>query len=179
MKLRNFPEQFRLRRALLGAVLAITLMVPAAAIARAQSFTGSISGTVTDPAGAVIPNATVTLTAVDTGRTRTATTNGAGEYNFPSLPPGAYKVRVTAKNFTTSEISAQLVVAQQLRADAQLKIGVESETVEISAGEGGVAVETQNAQLSNVVNQEQIVNRRAVRPHPRQPRVRRIPERHR
>jgi len=124
--------------------------------AMAQSFTGSIRGTVTDPAGAVIPNATVMVMAVDTGQTRTATTNSLGEYIFPSLPPGTYKIRIAAQSFSAGEITAQLAVAQELRANAQLKVGPETESVQISAGEGGVTVETQNAELSNVVNQRQI-----------------------
>src|SRR5262249_647651 len=92
------------RQALLVAVFALALLAVTAISTEAQSFTGSISGTITDPAGAVIPNATVTLTAVDTGRTRTATTNSAGEYNFASLPPGAYKIRVEAKSFSSGEL---------------------------------------------------------------------------
>src|SRR6185503_2261605 len=73
-----------------------------------------------------------------------------------TLPPGAYKIRITASGFSADEVNAQLTVAQELRANAQLKIGPESESVQIFAGDGGVAVETQNAGLSNVVNQRQV-----------------------
>ena len=123
-----------------GVLLIATLLAALAVSTQAQSFTGSISGTISDPAGAVIPGATITLTAVETGQTRTATTSNTGEYNFASLPPGSYKLRITAPSFTAGEITAQLAVSQELRADAQLKIGAESESVQISAGEGGVAV---------------------------------------
>jgi protocatechuate 3,4-dioxygenase beta subunit len=58
----------------------------------AQQTSGSIVGTVTDNAGAVVPNATVTLVNVDTGDTRTATTSGSGEYQFINLVPGNYNV---------------------------------------------------------------------------------------
>jgi len=141
---------------LLGAAFAIVLMASAAISVKAQSFTGSISGTVVDQAGAAINNATVTLIAVETGRTRTATTDVEGEYNFPSLLPGEYKIRIAASGFSTREITTRLSVAQQLRLDGQLSVGSENETLNITAGEGGVAVETQNSQLSNVVNQRQV-----------------------
>lgn len=137
-------------------LLCLTLLASATVPAQAQSFTGSISGMVTDPNGAVIQNATLTLTAADTGLTRATTTNHAGEYQFPSLPPGQYKIRVTAANFNSGEITAQLAVAQQLRADAQLKVGVETETVNISAGDGEVSLDKQDAELSTLLTGRQI-----------------------
>src|SRR5262249_53783480 len=101
-------------------------------------------------------NASITLTAGATGQSRATTTNNQGEYSFPSLPPGEYKIRITADGFTAREITAQLAVSQALRADAQLSVGSTNETVNISAGDDGVAVETRNAQLSNVANQRQV-----------------------
>src|SRR5262249_53651642 len=146
---RRFPRRF-------GAILALALMASLAISINAQSFTAAISGAVTDQAGAAISGATVTLKAVATGRTRAATTDNAGVYNFPNLPPGEYQIRITAHGFTSREITAQLAVSQALRADAQLSVGSTNETVNISAGGDGVAVETRNAQLSNVVNQRQV-----------------------
>jgi len=136
--------------------LCLTLLALTSVPTQAQSFTGSISGAVSDPSGAVVSNATVTLTALATGQTRAVTTNHAGEYNFPSLPPGEYKIRIAAFGFTTGEISARLAVAQQLRADAQLKVGTETETVNISAGEGEVTTDRQNAELSTLLTGRQI-----------------------
>jgi hypothetical protein len=135
--------------------LCLTLLALTSVPTQAQSFTGSIGGAVSDPSGAVANNATVTLTALATGQTRTVTTNRAGEYNFPSLPPGEYKIRIAASGFTTGEITAQLAVAQQLRADAQLKVGTETETVNISAGEGEVTLDRQNAELSTMLTGRQ------------------------
>lgn len=137
-------------------LLAVATLILAASLALSQSFTGSIQGTVTDPDGAVIPNAKVALTAVGTGIARTAMTSATGDYSFVSLPPGAYQLRITAPSFVSGEISAELAVSQALRANIQLRIGAESETVEVSAGEGGVATETQNSQLGNVLTQRQI-----------------------
>lgn len=146
------PHSFGAR---LGALF-IALAATCASATYAQSFTGSINGIVTDPAGAALANASITLTATATGQTRSTTTNNQGEYTFPSLPPGLYKIRITANGFTVRETTAQLAVSQSLRTDAQLSVGAATETINISAGGDGVAVETQNAQLSNVVNQRQV-----------------------
>jgi hypothetical protein len=148
---------FSSRPALFNAIFAIALLAAITISAQAQTFTGSISGTVTDQAGASIPDATVILTAVGTGQTRRATTNSNGEYHFPSLSPGVYSINITASGFSGIEINTQLAVAQESRLDAQLKVGLKGEIVQISAGEGGMMPETQNAELSNVVNQRQIV----------------------
>ncbi|HKC87408.1 MAG TPA: carboxypeptidase-like regulatory domain-containing protein, partial [Blastocatellia bacterium] len=142
--------------ALFGALVIIILAASGASAIYAQSFTGSINGTVTDQAGAALANASITLTAGATGQSRATTTNNQGEYSFPSLPPGEYKIRITADGFTARVITAQLAVSQALRTDAQLSVGSTNETVNISAGGDGVAVETRNAQLSNVVNQRQV-----------------------
>src|ERR1051326_7563275 len=103
-------------RAMLSVVCTAMLMALVLVSIEAQSFTGSISGTVSDQARAVIAQATVTLTSIETGQTRTTTTNAQGEYNFPSLPPGNYKLTIAGGGFTTREITAQLSVSQQLRA---------------------------------------------------------------
>src|SRR5215470_17972437 len=142
--------------ALYCALVIIALAAFAPGAIYAQSFAGSINGMVTDQTGAALANASVTLTAGATGQTRSTTTNNQGEYTFPSLPPGQYKIRITADGFASREISAQLAVSQALRADAQLSVGSTTETVNISAGGDGVAVETRTAQLSNVVNQRQV-----------------------
>ncbi|MBS1788638.1 MAG: TonB-dependent receptor [Acidobacteria bacterium] len=141
--------------ALFGALI-IALAATCVSAIYAQSFTGSINGIVTDPAGAALANASITLTASATGQTRATSTNNQGEYTFPSLSPGQYKIRITANGFTVREITAQLAVSQSLRADAQLSVGEATETVNVSASGDGLAVETQNAQLSNVVNQRQV-----------------------
>src|SRR5690349_2613058 len=68
----------------------------------AQKITGTISGVVTDPTGAVVANATVTITNVATGLARTATTSETGEYTAPELPNGSYRIMVQAPNFMES-----------------------------------------------------------------------------
>jgi hypothetical protein len=140
----------------LNAGWAVALCAVILSFAQGQSFTGSISGTVNDQNGAAVTSATVTLTATETGQSRSTTTNRQGEYIFSSLPPGAYKLRVTADGFSTREINTQLSVSQQLRLDTPLSVGQTTEVLNISAAEGGLAVETQNSQLSNVVGEKQV-----------------------
>ena len=67
--------------------------------ASAQTTTGTISGTVTDPTGSVISNAVVTITGVQTGIAQTVQSNGSGNYIFPALPTGDYTLSVQAKGF--------------------------------------------------------------------------------
>ena len=110
----------------------------------------------TDQTGAGIPGASVVLTAVSTSQSRTTQSNDQGEYTFTSLQPGQYKIDVKAQNFASETIIAELAVAQQLRADVALGVGQVSGPVNVTSSEGGVAVETDNAQLSNVVNQRQV-----------------------
>src|SRR5712672_2549344 len=76
------------------AVLYSCLTAPAFA-----QFRTSIQGTVTDPAGAVIPGATLTLTDTDTNHVITTTSNASGVYNFNALPPDHYNLTVSAKDF--------------------------------------------------------------------------------
>jgi Carboxypeptidase regulatory-like domain/TonB-dependent Receptor Plug Domain len=142
--------------AFLKACIIVALCASLSIAAQAQSYTGSITGIVTDPNNAVIANANVSLTSVETGLTRSAISNVEGEYIFTSLPPGSYTLRISAEGFSAREIRVQLTVSQQLRLDAQLKVGGTVETLDVIAGEGGVAVETQNSQLSNVVTERQV-----------------------
>src|SRR6185312_11099645 len=88
-------EEQSMRLKYLGvALLAVFSMV---GVGLAQ--TGSVTGQVLDPTGAVVPNATVTVTSEATGLSRTATTSSAGIYNFAALPPANYTVTVTASGF--------------------------------------------------------------------------------
>ena len=88
-------------------VLALFL-VPGAAFAQVE--TGQISGTVTDPQGAVITGATVTVSSKDTGATRTVKTSDDGGYNVTNLQPGNYEVKVEGAGFGTKTIPAQVSV---------------------------------------------------------------------
>src|SRR5262245_65742519 len=79
--------------------LFIILFIGAAAFPQSQMSTGDIKGTVRDPSGAVVPGATITVTNVETGVSRTATTETTGEYRMLVLPPGTYSVKIQALGF--------------------------------------------------------------------------------
>jgi len=99
----------------------------------AQQTSGGIVGTVTDPSGAVVPRATVTATNTDQGTTWTTQTNKVGNYNFPRLPAGDYKVKVQAKGFATAERQAfTLQMNQVARVNMTLKVGQQTQTVSVT-----------------------------------------------
>src|SRR5499427_791386 len=115
---------------------------------------GDITGIITDPTGAVVPNATITLRNKATGQTPTATTNAAGIYRFSLLPPGQYIVSASASGFQNAERGVTVVVGQAVAANLQLAVGSSSQTVEVSA-ESGV-VQTQNGNITTTFAQEQV-----------------------
>jgi hypothetical protein len=117
---------------------------------KAQQASGSVVGTITDNGGAVVPNATVTLTNIDTGDTRTANSNGSGDYQFIDLVPGNYKVDVALtgfKHFTRLNVVVQ--VQGSTRVDAALQVGDVSQTVEVSSAPP--LLETQQATVGQMV----------------------------
>jgi hypothetical protein len=129
--------------ALTGGVFA-TCIAPSSAFAQAVS--GEITGTVTDAAGAVVPNATLIATNTATGVTYNASSNSVGEYRVPNLPAGTYDITVTAQGFTKYLLKGFLVELNKVStANVALKVS-SSETVEVSA-DAGVALDTTTAQL--------------------------------
>ena len=89
--------------------------------------TAGLTGTVTDPSGAVVPNVSVTLTNSDTNQARNTTANGDGVYEFSLIPPGNYKVRFVANGFKPSEVpSVTLNVTETPEVDAKLEVGTQA-----------------------------------------------------
>ena len=100
----------------------------------AQTITATISGTVTDQANAIVPNAKVTATSISTGQAKSVTTNSEGRYIIPFLPPGEYKLAVEAPGFSRTTTSGMnLEVAQSATLDFTLKVGSAADTVEITS----------------------------------------------
>ncbi len=117
--------------------------------------TGTILGTVTDNSGAVVVNAAVAITNLATGVTKKTTTSSAGDFTAPYLQPGTYKVEVQAPGFQKSVLqNIVLVVAQEARADVNLKPGATSESVTVEAN--AVALDTDSSTVSQTVTQEQV-----------------------
>src|SRR5215471_12257819 len=99
----------------------------------AQTDSGRVRGTVTDPQSAVVSGATVTLTNLETGRTQTITSNAAGAYNFDVVPRGHYKVQAEQKGFKVATAEFTLEVSQVKEVNLQLQLGPSSQTVDVSA----------------------------------------------
>lgn len=123
--------------------------------ALSQLNLGSISGSVSDPTGAVVPNATVVVLDTARGTSRNLTTDSAGEYVAPSLVPGTYTVRATASGFSTAERRDIAVgVGQELRIDLSLKPGEQNQTISV---EGTPAIiNTTTAMISTTIETKTI-----------------------
>jgi len=136
-------------------VLALLMALVFSITAAAQSqISGDITGIVTDPSGAVLPGANVTLKNTDTGATQNGTTNSAGAYRFSLLPPGHYTITAAAQGFQGVTHVLQVSVGQASVMNLQLAVGGAGTTVEVTA-EGGV-VQTQNGNISTTFTPEQI-----------------------
>src|SRR5262245_19901774 len=125
-------------------------------IARAQ-FRTAIEGTVTDPGGGIVTDAQVTLVNVDTGVSQTAKTNSAGFYSFPTLPPGKYKITVSAKGFASiAQENVTLGGAETRTISLALKVGDVSETVTVTSEPA--PVQSSEAKVATNISTTQIRN---------------------
>src|SRR5579884_2695758 len=134
------------RKLLLGIIISAPLL--------AQTGRGVVTGTVTDPSGGFVPNATVTLQSTDTGATRTAQSNQSGIYYFGSLIVGPYHLSVTAPGFTSWETDFTLQAGQTITIDAVMKIGNVQAKVEVS--DAAPLITTVGAQLSDIKTAKEI-----------------------
>src|SRR5215831_17661631 len=151
-RFRSFAHLFG-RFSVSHVVVLALLLVGVTFLASAQE--GTIVGTVTDPSGAAIPNVTVTITHVDTGRTRTYTTNDTGQYVAASLPIGHYDLKAASTGFKVEATTGIVVnVSDRIRVDFQLKLGTASETVSVEAN--AVAVQADTGEQSSLVSGQQI-----------------------
>ncbi|HKV41595.1 MAG TPA: carboxypeptidase-like regulatory domain-containing protein, partial [Blastocatellia bacterium] len=124
---------------------------------RAQQATASIIGTVTDPQGAIVADAKVTVTNTATKIARSTTSGKDGSFEVISLPIGTYLVTVEHEGFKTTVSPAYtLEINQVLRANFKMEIGTVTETVQVTAG--GSVVETVNATLGQSVTSRPLVN---------------------
>jgi hypothetical protein len=122
----------------------------------AQTFRGTILGTVTDPTGAVVPGAKVTVKNTGTGLERTSETSADGSYSLPELPIGTYTVTVVLQGFQTFVATGVTVdVASERRVDAGLKTGQISTKVEVE-GDLLPQVETTSAELGGTLTADTI-----------------------
>ncbi len=134
----------------------LVFVLLAAVSLSAQTFRGTILGTVTDPSGAVLPGAKVTVKNVGTGLERTTETSADGSYSLPELQIGTYTVTVTLTGFQTSVTTGVTVdVATERRVDAAMKPGQVSTRVEVAADQLPL-VETTTNTLGGVLTQNEV-----------------------
>jgi hypothetical protein len=134
--------------------LAAFLLLASFVIAQTAA-TATISGTVTDNSGAVIPGATVTLLDTATSSVRTQQTNSAGQYTFVGLPPGDYKLTVAMASFRQSVLSIKTEVAKAYTVNITMEVGEVTQSVEVSAA--GVELQTFDATVGNVIQGESML----------------------
>ncbi len=119
-------------------------------------FRASIQGSVTDPTGAVVPGATLTLTDQATNKVLTATSNADGVYNFDALPPDHFKLTATATGFKQKVIQdLQIIPEQPNSVKVQLELGESTTTVTVS-GDAVAAVDTETANIGTTVSSNDI-----------------------
>jgi len=124
---------------------------------KAQTTLGSIFGTITDSSGAVVPNATITVTSVEQGTSRTVKTTSDGSYRVTQLEPGSYRVSATKQGFAKAQSEAiPIAIEAIVRADISLKAGSEGTVVEVTAA--NPLLNTGSAEVSAQVTSEELLN---------------------
>jgi len=139
----------------LVSLLSFLLILPSTSWSQSLT-TGDVFGTITDPSGAAVPNATVTLKNDDTGATATTTTNSTGAYRFPLLNPGNYTVSAQTSGFQATKHATQVAVGQATTVNIQLQVAAASTTVEVSGAAG--VIQTENANVSTTISPQIVSN---------------------
>ena len=136
-------------------LLALLVLLPSFAFAQAD--TGTLTGTVKDTTGAVVPDAMVTVRNTATGATRVVQTGSDGVYTAPGLAPAPYDVTVSKTGFADYKAQATITVGSHVTLDAGLSVSQVSTTVEVVAVAGGGAeINTQTQEISQIVTPEQV-----------------------
>ena len=135
-------------------IFAITLLLPSQA-ALAQAVYGSIFGTVTDPSGAVVPNATVTVTDVTKGTTVTVQSGATGEYRVQHLIPDTYTISVQATGFKTSTTNNVIVYADTApKVDVALAPGSAQESIQVTSE--APLLQTDHVDVNTILNERAV-----------------------
>ena len=136
-------------------MLLVLLAASATVFGQATSVNGgSIQGTITDPSGAAIPNAEITIKSSDTGYSHVLTTDSAGYYSVGPLNPGSYVVTVSSPNFSKLSIKTVIRTGTATSGNFKLVLGSEATTIEVNAG--AIQVNTEQVGVTGVITGQQI-----------------------
>src|SRR6266849_3020557 len=139
----------------LNVILAVALLATTASLAVAQITSATLSGTIKDETGGVLPGVDVVVRNLNTGLTRNVITDGSGYFTVPGLAPGRYETRATLQGFATwVQTAVALEVSQQAALSITMKLGTTSESITVSGA--SPLVDTRTAALSAVVVQKTI-----------------------
>jgi hypothetical protein len=146
------------RRWTLTFAASVLLAIPSSskptAFAQATN-TGTVVGVVTDPNGAVIPDASISVIDTTTNSERKTTTNPTGQYVFTNVPPGTYNIVIAKVGFASTRVESQPVaVGTQTTLNARLRVGDAKETIEVDAA--GVQLQTLNSTIGSALESEAI-----------------------
>src|SRR5438067_10258625 len=121
----------------------------------AQTFRGTVSGTVVDAQNAAVANADVQLTNPATGATLRAKSSASGEFNFPELPVGTYELTVGANGFQTRKIAGiDVAVTKTVNFPVVLSVGSETTVIDVTAND--VQTDTESAALVSVIDSKSV-----------------------
>src|SRR5215813_8090566 len=150
--------RYTIRLAVMIALASLAVMIASnrAAFAQASSSTAELRGQVTDTNGAAVPNAKLTLTDTVKGSSRTATSDGEGNYVFLGLLPSSYNLKVEAQGFGASATRLDLTVGQQ--ANIPIKLSAVKVEVQVDVVGGAEVVETNRTEQASTVDARQISN---------------------
>src|SRR5688500_1945598 len=138
-------------------MLKVALAVVLSPIGLLAQYTSSVEGTVSDSAGAVVPNAVVTLRNVETGITNTATTSNTGYFRFPSLPSSVFRLSTTAVGFKTSETADFRIQVNEIKTmNVALEVGAQATIVNVT-GEAPL-VEASEGRVSAVIEGQKLAD---------------------
>ncbi len=143
----RFTSLFKLAVLVVAGLFAIGLMAQ-------TTTTGDIAGTVTDPSGAVVIGATITVTSVDNGSVFTTKTGTTGAYRAPTLKPGDYTLVISQTGFRTTKEKVTVALGSVTTANLQLQLGSSTETIEVTGA--APLIQTEDANISSSFTEKQV-----------------------
>jgi hypothetical protein len=144
-------------RILFAALFVLGMFSTGIATEAQTSNSGVVQGTITDKAGAVVPNATVELVNTATNETKATTTNATGEYILPNVPPGTYTLKISKGGFATVTFAnIKVDVTKSYNYNATLEVSSGKEVIEVSA-QAQAELQTSDAVVGNVVGENELM----------------------